>query len=174
MRQVISLVFACSLCCSAGIAKESEASKVLTEAEKAKIRAQVEDLKKNKMDDADRANKAVKSDAVRQGQEIDKDVAVKHKQIENLAKNMTWMYGPDAMRHAAEVRKHQVNQQAQAAKDKIKADAQKKAAGQRAAAQRSADSVEQSVEGLKSQVGKDGQFGLQPKGSNLHVRNYGK
>jgi hypothetical protein len=44
---------------------------------------------------------------------------------------------------------------------------------QAAAAKKSVENITDSVKGLKSQVAKPGQYGLQPQGSNLHIRNYG-
>ncbi|MBU6455591.1 MAG: hypothetical protein KGS72_27715, partial [Cyanobacteria bacterium REEB67] len=59
-------------------------------------------------------------------------------------------------------------------KDALKSDALVQADKARAEAARSAAHVQQSADNLKTQVGKDGKFGLRPEGSNLHVRHYGQ
>ena len=155
-------------------APQSAAPKTLSDAERARVQSQIESLKQSKMERAHAAGEDIRKDAVRQGETIDKDLKQKHDRVDRYSNGMSWMYGPDAARAIGNAKKQQLTQQAAAEKAKIAREAQQKALRRAEAAKKSADNIDESVTGLKSQVSKDGKFGLQPQGSNLHVRNYGK
>lgn len=167
---IISVTFACGN----AFAEEKADKKILTETERARINSQVEALKKSKMDEAANVNQNTKTDALRQGKAVDEKLKQQHQAVDDLTTNNTWLYGKELMHNAGQAKKQELDAQAQAEKDKIAKQAREKAEQQLNAAKKSAQSINQTVEGLKSQVSKDGKFGLQPKESNLHIRTYGK
>jgi hypothetical protein len=180
MRIAIMLVIAVTCSFAPASAGEQAANKTtaktaaktnvkpLTESEKSRIKHQVDALQQSKIQTAEQANKGIKDAAVKQGQSIDQRVKQVQDQNNNTAKGMPWLSGAAAQRNAA------LSAQAEAEKQKVAVEAKKRAAAQTAAAKKSVENINQSVDGLKSQVSKDGKFGLKPQGSNLNVRNYGK
>jgi hypothetical protein len=155
-------------------AEAADGTNAMTEADKAKVRAQVESLKKEKLQAGERSSKATADAAKRQLQDVDQRHKESQEYINRKEKEWGWVVGPDAAKHAASAQSKALSERTEAEKAKIAGEGQKKAAAQQAAAKKNADNINQSVEGLKSQVSKDGKFGLQPEGSSLHVRNYGK
>lgn len=166
---VIGLVLSVA-CTSSGLAQEQSQ---LSEKEKARIRAQVQALKESKLKQGEILNTNTRNDALRQGQNIDQKVEQANKTIDNAVENFSPRWGSDVAGSLGNAKKAQIKEMAAAQKAQIAAEARKKGAVQAEAAKKSADSIDQSVEGLKSQVSKSGKFGLQPKGSSPYIRNYG-
>jgi hypothetical protein len=139
----------------------------LSDAERAKIKAQVEGLKQTKIKQSDDATNALRNKALKEGQEIDKTLNQHQQRIDKTVEHLPWLVGE------GQDRKNAYKNEADRLKQKTAADAKKRAAAHAAAASKSAQNVQDSIEGLKSQVGADGKYGLKPKGSNLYVRQYG-
>jgi hypothetical protein len=171
---LLGLAVAVAVASPSAFAGDSKASKALTDAEKARIRAQVESLQKSKIDQAQKAQQDIKNNAIKKGQAVDSKLNQAKEQIDRDADGLSWVYGKNAASLAAKGKKQELKELADSEKAKIAAEAQRKAAAKAVAAKKQVESINDTVEGLKSQVGKDGKFGLQPKGSNLNVRNYGK
>lgn len=146
----------------------------MSESERAHAKAQVEALQKSKLQAAATAKANNKNAAIRQGQSVDEKVRNAHEIIDKQSASYSWIYGPEAAQRAGTATKQAVNARAAAEKQKIIKDAIKKAAVEDADAKRNVANINKSVEGLKSQVAKRGSYGLQPKGSSIYVRNYGK
>jgi hypothetical protein len=147
-------------------AKDNNAN-ALSDAERAKIKAQVEALKQTKNKQAQDASNALRGKALKEGQQIDQTLNQHQQRIDNTVKHLPWLSGE------GQERKDAYKAEAERLKQKTAADAKKRAASQAAAAAKSAQNVQDSIEGLKSQVGAKGNYGLQPKGSSLYVRQYG-
>ena len=148
-------------------------SKVLSEAEKAKIKAQVEALQKANLKAGEASEKAINQRAAQQTQAIGQEHAAKNAQIDKKVQEWSWVVGPDAAKVGGDARKKAITEQMRAEQAKVLRDAQDAAAGKQTAAKQKAAGVTQTVKGLKSQVSADGKYGLQPKGSSLYVRQYG-
>ena len=175
MRAIVGSILGLSLTCSVALAEGKETVNAPTDAERARVKAQVESLQKRKLQEAAAASQSVKNDALRKGKVVDENsAAVTRAKVDRAADSMSWYYGHDAAHVAGSAKKQELTHQAEAEKQKIAEEAKKRAALHAASSQKSADNINESVEGLKSQVSKDGKFGLQPTGTNLHVRNYGK
>jgi hypothetical protein len=173
MKTILNAVLITALSACNALAAENAANGV-TDAQREKVRAQVKSLQTQKMQDVESANKSVKSDAMRKGKTVDDRIKGQHAEIDAAADNYLTRMGPEGVRRAAEVRKERVSRQGQDEKSDIANEARRKAAGQRAAASKASQGVQESVEGLKSQLSAPGEYGLKPKGSSLYVRNYGK
>jgi hypothetical protein len=171
MRKYIALALLLSTTVCAAMADDKP---VLSPAEKARLKAQVEALQKSKSDAAATANKAIKDAALGQGATIDEKTKKLKDRVDKDAESYSWYYGKDAATAAGATKKQHLQQEAQTEKDRIAAEARRRAAAQNAGAQKSIKNINDSVDGLKSQVAKKGQYGLQPQGSSLTVRNYGK
>ncbi len=152
----------------------SASGQALTDAERAKLKAQVEAAQKTKMQEAERAKADIKRTAIKQGQAVDQQAKQAGDKIDHDVNGLSWVYGSKAASLAGQAKKQQISAEAAAEKQRIAKEALKRAAEKDAQAKKGADSIVETVQGLKSQVGKDGKFGLQPKGSSLNVRNYGK
>lgn len=174
MPILLSLVLTLSLFCLNAFASDNGTNRQLSEAERARVKAQLESLQKSKIQAAERANKITKDAALRDGQAIDQKLKQQQQNVDKNVEGYSWLYGSEAARHAGQHKKQQLEAQAKDEQDKVKAAALKKAAAATAAAKKSSENLQQSVEGLKSQVGTKGQYGLKPKGSSLYVRQYGK
>jgi hypothetical protein len=169
MRYLLGLVLACTISCTKAIS----ADKTAPDADKLRLQNQAEALKNAKLKDGEAKAKQVKLEAERQKEAVDKRLQQVHKDIVHHEVTQSFIIGSDVAHHGSLMRKHQANEEAKAKKEQIDADARAKANAHRAAAEKKAAIIDQSVDGLKSQVGTDGKFGLQKKGTSLHVRNYG-
>ncbi len=174
MPILLSLVLTLSLSCLSALASDNGTNNQLSEAERARVKAQLESLQKSKIQAAESANKVTKDSALRDAHAIDQKLKQQKQSVDKDVEGYSWLYGSDAARLAGQGKKQQLEAQAKAEHDKVKAAALKKAAASAAAAKKSTENLQQSVEGLKSQVGTKGQYGLKPKGSSLYVRQYGK
>lgn len=134
---------------------------------------QIQSLEKSKLEAAQKANANIKREALRKGEAIDQSTRGKKERVDKAADSLSWYYGRDAATAAAAAKKRQLEAAAAAEKEKIAKEAKRRANEQSAAAQKSIQNIQESAAGLKSQVAKKGEYGLQPKGSSLHVRNYG-
>ncbi len=146
----------------------------LTDAEKARIKDQIKGLKDSKLKDAENANKNLKEQALRQGKAIDDSVKQQSDQIDKAVENVTPRFGVERTNALGNMKKKELLDKANAEKEKVATGARKKAATTTGAAKKAANGVDESIDGLKSQVTKPGQYGLKPKGSNMYVRNYSK
>jgi hypothetical protein len=173
MKPILSAALIAAFCLCNSVAAQNAGNGV-TEAQRAKVRAQVQSLQMQKMQTVDGANSAVRNDALRQGKAIDDRVRRQQAEIDAAAENYATRFGPEGARRGAEVLKNRVTTQGQSEKVNIANEARRKAAMQRAAANKTSQGVQQSVDGLKSQLSGPGEYGLKPKGSNLYIRNYGK
>lgn len=172
--RILTLALLLTISCTHASAQGTDSGKTLNEAERARVKSQVDALQRAKLQGAEQSGKAVKEAATRQAQAVDKQHEQARHYVDKTAEQWSYVVGPQAAKSAAEARQRSLAQEAQSQKDKINRAANEKAATQKAAAQKYANNVNQSVEGLKSQVSKGGKYGLQPKGSNLYVRQYGK
>jgi hypothetical protein len=145
----------------------------LSASEKARVLKQIEAAQQSKLNAASSANASLKSQALSKGQAIDQTVKGKNAKVDKAAESLSWYYGKDLATAAGAAKKKQLEAQAAAEKQKIADDAKRRAAEHNAAANKAVQNINESVTGLKSQVAKKGEFGLQPKGTNLNVRNYG-
>lgn len=159
---------------TSGAAAFAEGNSDVTPEQKARIKAQMESLQKSKANAAASDNKAVKEQALRQGAAINKKAEQAKDRVNNAVDSMSWYYGHGASSAVGAAKKQQIDAEAAAQKAKIAAEAKARAAARNAAAAKSAQNIRDSVDGLKSQVSKNGQYGLKVEGTNLHVRNYGK
>jgi hypothetical protein len=152
----------------------ANAAPALTDTERAKVKGQMQALQSSKLQDAARSGAAIKDSALRQGDVINQDLSKKQQYIDQKREEWSYVIGPNGAKAVADSKKNAVAASAQEQKEKIAKTALEKAAKQQAAAKKSVENIQQSVEGLKSQVAKDGKFGLKPTGDSLHVRQYGK
>lgn len=152
---------------------EDKTAPVLNPTERARLKRQIDSLAASKVQAAKSSNTNVKNQAIRDGKAIDQTVKQQKERVDKAADSLSWYYGRDLATAAGAAKKRQLEEAALAQKQKIAAEAKRRADLQNAAAQKSIQNIEESVTGLKSQVAKKGQYGLQPKGSNLNVRNYG-
>ncbi len=170
MQRLVAIAVVLATVSSAALAQESGK---LTEQEKAKIREQVQALKNSKLTEAEVQNKNTKDDAVRQGKSIDQKLENAEKIIDKAVDNYSPRYGTGYAKSAGDAKKQELKEMAEAKKQQIANEAKKKGAAQMASAKKTANDIDQSLEGLKSQVSKDGKFGVTPKGSSIYIRNYG-
>jgi|AGTN01.1.fsa_nt_gi hypothetical protein len=171
MRIAISLVLISLLISPASWAGET---RVLTDAERARVQSQVDELSKNKLEQGETARKNIKDQALRQGKAIDQKLQQEKDRIDATAENLSGRYGVGLTSQVGNAKKRELDALAAAAKAKVAKDAQADTAKRQATAKKSADDVKTTVDGLKSQVSKGGKYGLKPHGSNLYVRSYGK
>lgn len=150
----------------------AQAPNQLTEKEKARIQDQVQALKNSKLKQGEIINKNTKNDAIRQGQNIDQKVDQANKNIDSAVDNYSSRFGNDFAKTVGNAKKAEIKQMGAAEKEKLANEARAKSARQAESAKKAAESIDESVDGLKSQVSKSGKFGLTPKGSNPYVRNY--
>ncbi len=165
------LVLTLALCCYPTLAHGQDQK--LTEAEKARIKQQVESLKQSKIKEAESANKAVKEQALRDGAVVDQKADQYNKQVDKAVENFSPRFGTGYTVGAGDAKKEEIKEKAKAEKDRIAKEARKKGAAQMDAAKKATSAIDEEVEGLKSQVSKSDKFGLKPKGSGIYVRNYG-
>lgn len=170
----INIILIPLLLCPPSWANEKGDSRVLTDAERARVKSQIEELSKNKLQEGDVARKNIKEDALRKGEAIDQRLKQDKERVDAAADNYSSRFGPGVVNQAGNVKKRELEQKAAADKAAIAGEAAANAAKRQAAAKKSAEDVKSTVEGLKSQVSKDGKYGLKPQGSNLYVRNYGQ
>ncbi|HEY9791351.1 MAG TPA: hypothetical protein V6D22_13190 [Candidatus Obscuribacterales bacterium] len=172
LRFFFSLLVAAT--CATSVASAADSDSKMTDAEKARTKAQIDSLKKQKLQAGQKQAQQTADTAKRDVDEVERRRQNLHAEIDQKRKMYDWKVGTERSKAAAAVHKKEVDEAANAEKAKIIEHARKKASAQHAAAKKNADNINESAEGLKSQVSKDGKFGLQPKGSSLHVRNYGK
>lgn len=170
MRVIISLVLASFLMCPSCLADEK---KVLTDAERARVQSQIDQLSKSKLEQGDAATKNIKEQALRQGSAIDQRLQQEKDRVDATAENLSG-YGVGRVNAVGALKKRELEVRAAAAKAKIARDARADAVKRQESAKKSAEDVKTTVDGLKSQVSKDGKYGLKPHESNLFVRTYGK
>lgn len=170
MQRLIGIAVLVAALSSAAAAQEPQK---LTEQEKAKIREQVQALKDSKLKEAEVQNKYTKEDALRQGQAIDQKLEKADKIIDKAVDNYSSRYGTDYARSAGNAKKQELKERADAEKQRIANEAKKRGATQNDSAKKTTNDIDQAVEGLKSQVSKQGKYGLTPKGSSIYIRNYG-
>lgn len=144
------------------------------EATKARVKAQIEALAKTKRDAAASANKQDDKQVSRDKAGVDAKADAAKAKVDRASASFGWIYGPEASGAKGKEIKQQVDGVADAQKAKLAADAARRAATRNAAADKAVQSLVDSAKGLKSQIPtKKGEYGLQPAGSNLNVRNYG-
>jgi hypothetical protein len=143
------------------------------DAAQARVQAQVESLQKSKFEHAHHVGAAAKKDAERKSQVVDAKLKQQHRELKHVEDNMSGVFGHEVVNDGAHARRQELNAHAQKEKDALHKHAAVQADRARSEAARSAAHVQQSADNLKTQVGKDGKFGLRPEGSNLHVRHYG-
>lgn len=156
------------------VAPAQSQSEQLTEKEKARIREQVKSLKDSKVKDAESANKSVKQAALKQGEIVDQKVNQASQQIDKAVENFSPRFGVERTQALGDQRKQELKNLGNSEKEKIAKAARQRGATNASAAKKTADGVDATIDGLKSQVSKDGKYGLKPKGSSLYVRNYGE
>jgi hypothetical protein len=150
------------------------AGETVTDTDQARVKRQVESLQNSKIQAGQQANKLTTDAAKRKQAEIDKQHESDRAYVRKKTEEWGYVIGPDAAKHVGAARERELAAQAAAEKQKIAKHAEEKAARQQAAARKQAEGVKASVEGLKSQVSKDGKYGLKQKNSNLYVRHYGQ
>jgi hypothetical protein len=144
------------------------------EATKARVRAQIEAAANAKRATAAAANKQDAGQVARDKSAVDAKAAAAKAKVDKASASFGWIYGPEHAGAKGDQLKQQVNAAADEQKAKIAADAARRAAQRNKAAEKQVQSLVDSAKGLKSQVPtKKGEFGVQPSGTNLHVRNYG-
>ncbi|HEY9712413.1 MAG TPA: hypothetical protein V6C72_03025, partial [Chroococcales cyanobacterium] len=139
-----------------------------------KMKEQAANLHRNRWQDAEHRKRAVHAEAQRKKAVIDEELKEKHADVDAFADRHAFFVGPEAAHHFATGHKQGLTLEAEAAKHKIEEKSLKRQAAHAESAHQTSRKINESVEGLHSQVGKDGQFGVRPQSSNLHVRHYGK
>jgi hypothetical protein len=172
MRQEITvLILMLAINLSPALAQAQ--SQQLSDKDRARIKAQVDALKANKLKEAASANRGLKQDALRQGEAIDQTVNQQSEQIDRAAENIAPRFGPEFANSLGALKKQELQAKARAEKERIAREARSKGATNVGAARKTVGNIDDTVEGLKSQVSKSGEYGLKPKGSSIYVRNYG-
>lgn len=171
MRVAIILVLISFFVCPASWAEDT---RVLTDAERARVKAQMDGLSKSKLEQGEIARKNIKEQALNQGKAVDERLQQEKERIDRTAENLSGRYGLGRTTAVGAVRKRELELRAAGAKAKVAKDAWAEAAKRQAVAKKSADDVKTTVDGLRSQVNKGGKYGLKPHQSNLYVRSYGK
>jgi hypothetical protein len=170
----VTVILSAALTGIGGCCQKVAAQSTLTSAEKARIEQQAKSLERSHIRAGQQAAKSTASEAQKKMQAVDKQHQADRDYVRKKTDEWSYVIGPDAAKQAGAASEKALDEQSAAEKNKIAKQAARKEEMQKAVAAKRAAGVNASVEGLKSQVSKDGKFGLQPKGSNLHVRQYGK
>lgn len=152
----------------------NDAVSKLSESERAKIRSQVKGLQDSALKEGERAAAASTEVGKRNVEDIKKQQETLSKRVDQKQAEWSWVIGPDAAKFAAEAKRKGLSDEAARRQYEAMKSANQDAQKKRDSAQKKAEGVMQTVEGLKSQIPQKGQYGLQPKGSSLYVRKYGK
>lgn len=170
MRYILGLALACTLSCGTSMADEKSKP---VDSDMARLKNQAEAVKNEKLNQAEAKAKQEKAEASRSKEAVDRQLHQVQTEVKKKEANTSSLVNPSGTDHHASVQSHQAHAEAKAKKERIEADAQARAEAHRATANQKAEIIDKSVEGLESQVGTKGQFGLQKKGTSLHVRHYG-
>jgi len=174
MRIAITFTLMILLCCQSSRADEKAREPVLSDSERSRVQAQIDELAKNKLKQGEVARKNIKEQALHQGKLIDQRLQQDKHRIDTAVEDLSGRYGSDVVNQIGNAKKRELEARANAQKSKVAADARADAARRQSSAKKSAEGVGQTVDGLKSQVSKKGKYGLKPHASNLYVRTYGK